>query len=715
MTQRGKYTLITRLASGGMAEVYAARRGDGRGELVVIKQMLPQFVGSAAFAEMFLDEGRTIALLDHPSIVRMLDFGYQDELPYLAMEYVHGMDLRALLRASRQQRTEIPAAVALQIVLRMLAGLHFAHEARTLDGFPLELVHRDISPQNVIVTFEGEVKLIDFGIAKARGRSHETRSGVLKGKVPYMAPEQVRNGPMDRRVDVYATGVILFELLTGRRPYQLERQDREQEPQGEFALMMAIVDHRTIPLTDLRPDLPLVLERVIERALAATVAARFATAAAFAEALGEAVREVPALEPREGQLARLMSTLFADSDRRWRAALLDHADEPKTLLALLQTRHGVSDDAGTEIDAPPTVAAIDVARPLTEVSVLALPRVIDGSFQGPDLGNALTGSVVIEAGTVERILASGVPRWLGLMRAAEVRQAELQLFLVHCPPVLVAQARQMRAFLDPAHVVSVTAEFGCTACGFPFAVTLDCEHDAAAFVHEPAPRPCPRCAAPARLDHEPTHLAPLRVHAGRPLPPHVRAALAPAKGGNLAASAIEKQVTSDRTLVRVTRSLDRGARWARILVGVEGMLELDVSAAWLDREAAAALAAALAKLSPEVIRIVISGAPEAVADAFAAVPRCELRGSLRLGRCERCGMPRAVADPGAPCRRCGGPLAFDTRAPLARGGSAPVPAQRRRLRLIVAVAIVVGLLTGVAISALAAAPTRATDRAERAP
>jgi anti-anti-sigma regulatory factor len=737
-----------------MAEIYAARRRDANGALAVIKQMLPQYITSPEFVEMFLDEGRTIALLRHPNIVRMLDFGFEDDVPYLAMEYLHGVDIRTLMRACKTAHRHLPAALALTIIDGVLAGLHCAHEARTLDGFPLELVHRDVSPQNVIITFEGGVKIIDFGIAKVRGRLHETRAGGLKGKVPYMAPEQVRGSVLDRRADLYAAAVMLFEMLTGRRPYLLDKHD---EPRGEFALMMAIVDHRIVHLGTLRPDLPEDLTIVMRRALAANPAERFQTTEDFRLALGE-VADDHGMRASAADLAAFLTTCFDDHERRWRDALQQAADDQNTLIDLLREQHAKgpeNDGLDPEALGPEGAAGVGgapgmagqvardaaaaprVVRPLTEVSTVVLSGRLDESFDGAGLGASLSGSVVLDLAAVERISSFGVRAWLEMLRDVEARPAEVALYLARCSDAVVAHVGQMRAFLGQARLATLLVPFACTACGHGFHAELDCELDAAALAATPPPRPCPRGGAPAAFDDDLAYLVPVRPYLGQPLPPPVRAALRrfpEVESG----SAIDKQVAGDRTVIRVTRRLDRGARWPRILAGVEGTLALDLTEAGLDLDLIGALTAALRKLPDEVRAIEVTGATIETAEALAPVPRCQVRSVLVVGRCPRCavaraltvevaaGQPLAAAGRGSACRRCAGPLVMPgdpSAIPATKPAVAPAealapaparaPAAPRRSTVILAIVIVVLAAAVIALAAprLWAAPSSAPDRA----
>ncbi|MFO0761189.1 MAG: protein kinase [Byssovorax sp.] len=214
----GKYRLIAELGHGGMAEVFLAvvRGPAGFNKLVVIKQIRPQLAEDPEFLGMFLDEARLAARLSHPNVVQTNEVGQEGERYFIAMEYLEGQPLnRVLHRLSRAGG--LPLALHLRVISEVLSGLHHAHELTDYDGTPLGVVHRDITPHNIFVTYDGQVKVVDFGIAKALNSSSETRTGVLKGKVAYMAPEQARGERVDRRADIFSVGVLLWEAATGKR------------------------------------------------------------------------------------------------------------------------------------------------------------------------------------------------------------------------------------------------------------------------------------------------------------------------------------------------------------------------------------------------------------------------------------------------------------------------------------------------------------------
>jgi serine/threonine-protein kinase len=295
----GPYRLLYRIASGGMAEIYRGTRTMPDASLcpVALKCILPLYTSDPEFIEMLKDEARTCGLLDHPNIARIYELGNVEEQCFLAMEFVDGMDLRSIVRRGRERDTELLAPWALYVLEQALRGLHAAHERG--------IVHRDFSPSNILVGYEGEVKLIDFGIAKAAHNRSQTRSGVIKGKVKYMSPEQTMGKRLDARSDVFAAGVVLYEALTGNAPFHAP---------DDVSLMEAIRLQDPDPPSHHNPRLPAALDAVLQRALSKDVASRFPTAAAFADALAPLLREMaPGFEPSE--LGAFLCRIFARERR----------------------------------------------------------------------------------------------------------------------------------------------------------------------------------------------------------------------------------------------------------------------------------------------------------------------------------------------------------------------------------------------------------------
>ncbi|SEL60700.1 serine/threonine protein kinase [Stigmatella aurantiaca] len=263
MTQQvGKYQLIRKLATGGMAEVYLAKAAGPRGfeKTLVVKCILPHLAQEPSFVEMFLSEAMLAAQLSHTHIVQIFDFGEADGAYFLAMEYIDGPSLRTLIKRAAAQNLPLDPLVCARLVSQACEGLAFAHDfVDPATEQPLALIHRDVSPDNLLLSRQGSVKVVDFGIAKATGQTHKTESGVIKGKLSYMPPEQLRAKNLDRRVDVYALGVVLYELLTFRKPYSAP---------SDVALMHAILYELPTPAVQHRPDLPVALQRILARAIA---------------------------------------------------------------------------------------------------------------------------------------------------------------------------------------------------------------------------------------------------------------------------------------------------------------------------------------------------------------------------------------------------------------------------------------------------------------
>jgi len=267
----GKFELIAHLATGGMAEIYLARQSSIAGfqKLLVIKRILPHLSREDVFVEMFLDEARIAAQINHPNVVQIYDLGCVDGQYFIAMEYLEGEGLSEVMRKARKQRQPISSVLVAGIALQMCEGLHHAHTMLGPDGDPLKVVHRDVNPQNIFVLYSGGVKLVDFGIAKAAKRFSQTSTGMLKGKYGYMSPEQIMNLNLDSRSDVYSAGVVLWEMLTGRR---LFRQSNELE------ILRAITEQDPPPPSSILPTIPEALDEITMKALKRSRDLRYQTA-----------------------------------------------------------------------------------------------------------------------------------------------------------------------------------------------------------------------------------------------------------------------------------------------------------------------------------------------------------------------------------------------------------------------------------------------------
>jgi hypothetical protein len=306
----GRYTLLRSLGAGGMAELFLARADgiEGFAKLVALKRILPHKVSNERFVRMLLNEARLVAGLDHPNIAQVHDIGLEHGEYFFAMEYVHGQDLAHILHRAPLHKLHLENA--LHIAIGVCAGLHCAHSSRDATGRALDIVHRDVSPSNVLVSYQGAVKLVDFGVAKAATLVSETREGVIKGKYGYMSPEQCLGDALDRRSDVFAVGILLWEMTVGRRLYMFK---------GELASLQRIVYVDAPRPSKFAPQYPAQLEHIVMRALARDPRQRYQSAEQLQIDL-----EQFALDHRLAisavSMAIEMKTLFREHVEAWTAA-----------------------------------------------------------------------------------------------------------------------------------------------------------------------------------------------------------------------------------------------------------------------------------------------------------------------------------------------------------------------------------------------------------
>lgn len=306
----GRYELLVPIATGGMASVWAARMRGQRGfqKIVAIKRMRPELSGDPNFETMFLDEAGLVSRLKHPNLAEIMDLGEENDELYQVMEYVDGEPLNRLLR---QCRSPVPVPLAVRIAKDVCAGLHAAHELRDEDGNLVGLVHRDVSLQNILVTFDGVTKVIDFGVAKAVGNLQTTHVGQVKGKVPYMSPEQGIGDPIDRRTDVFALGIVLYQITTGKHPF---RGDNDLET------LMHICDKSPVaPASTLVPGIPPALDRIISKALEKDREDRFETMSEMLRALEMALP--PDAQASAEDLGRFMQQHLGERGEKRRQSI----------------------------------------------------------------------------------------------------------------------------------------------------------------------------------------------------------------------------------------------------------------------------------------------------------------------------------------------------------------------------------------------------------
>lgn len=265
----GKYTLTRHIATGGMAEIWLAEQEGpgGFSKQLVIKRILSHLARDEKFTRMFLDEARTVAQLTHPNIGQIYELGEIEGSYFIAMEYIDGLDLSVLGEKARTKGDFLPLGIAVKVVVDTLAALEFAHNFHDRDGAHLGLVHRDVTPHNILVSNDGVVKLVDFGVAKAKANQSKTQTGAVKGKFAYMAPEQIESGEIDQRVDVFAAGIVLYELLTGQKPFG-----------DDLFAVNAILTQQMPDPRDHRPEVPQTIVNILNLALAKDRTKRYQSA-----------------------------------------------------------------------------------------------------------------------------------------------------------------------------------------------------------------------------------------------------------------------------------------------------------------------------------------------------------------------------------------------------------------------------------------------------
>ncbi len=278
----GKYQILERIATGGMAEIYKART-EGIGgfhRTFAIKRILPHLSHHTDYIAMLVEEAKVAGLLSHANIVQILDLGQEHDVWYIAMEYVDGRDLGAVLKRAKERGLCLPVPHSVYIAIELLKGLEYAHQRQVMRGgraVPLHIVHRDVSPPNLLLSFEGEVKLTDFGIARAADKLLDTEAGLIQGHFDYMSPEQAEGRPgLDPRSDLFSAGIVLYEMLTGEHPFRAGT---------EFATMERIRQGGYTPASQLNPEIPRALDAILARALRTECAERYPSATAFKEAL----------------------------------------------------------------------------------------------------------------------------------------------------------------------------------------------------------------------------------------------------------------------------------------------------------------------------------------------------------------------------------------------------------------------------------------------
>jgi serine/threonine-protein kinase len=354
-----------------MARIYIGRTtGIGSFERhVVLKLITPERANDSTAVQMFLDEARLAASLNHQNVAQVFEVGEDQGIHYLAMEYVHGQDLRALLAKAGSAGTRVPLELALTVVAGAAAGLHHAHERRGPDGISLGIVHRDVSPSNIMIGYDGAVKLLDFGIAKATARSVETQSGIIKGKFAYMAPEQCRGREVDRRSDVFSLGIILYEISTQHRCFRAD---------SDFDTMHRIVTGDVVRPTRIIQGYPQALEAIVMKALAVDANQRYQSSHQLLEAI-ESFAVSARMSLSTMALGRFMRDTFGDQPEPWLSQnRASHSAMPVPRESTISNTNGTGSEQQihrmpANLPLPPPPQAADSA-PMQAPTMLDLPR-----------------------------------------------------------------------------------------------------------------------------------------------------------------------------------------------------------------------------------------------------------------------------------------------------------------------------------------------------
>lgn len=309
----GRYEFLIPIAEGGMASVWAARMKGTRGfqKTLAVKMMLSSLSDNPQFEQMFMDEARIASRIHHPNVVEIFDLGEENEVLFIAMEYIDGEPLSTIFRTA-QKKQGVPVHIAVRIISDACAGLHAAHELANESGEPLGLVHRDVSPQNILVSYDGAVKIVDFGVALAEGRSSDkTSAGTVKGKAPYMSPEQALGKNLDRRTDIFALGIVLYHLTTGRHPFRAD---------NDILTLHNIIENEPPRPSSIVPNYPRPLESVVLKALEKSADKRFQTMEEFEVALERALPPTQN-RTRSADVARFVRETVGERGEKRRDAL----------------------------------------------------------------------------------------------------------------------------------------------------------------------------------------------------------------------------------------------------------------------------------------------------------------------------------------------------------------------------------------------------------
>jgi serine/threonine protein kinase len=463
----GRYVIIERIGSGGMAEIYRAQlKGDyGYKKQVVLKMVLPHLAGNEDYAKMFLDECRVTSSLAHPNLPQTYELGRYDGRHFLAMEFVSGVSLWHLVQRSRERRVDLPQAVAFRLVCQLLECLHYVHGACDEDGRPLHIVHRDVSPGNLLISDDGAIKLLDFGIARTRFQEHHTAVGTVKGKMGFMSPEQARGDQVDHRTDIYAAGSLLYLLCVGVGPFEHLSE--------VFAILQATAAGNYRAPSKVKGGLSPALERVILKALETNAQDRYISAGTMLDELEQLAQELR-IVPSSRAVAALMRELFPERAPQARTLDASGVGPPPLPLPPLPSettadqRPGPSPGRG-RAEQNDTIAETTEAADLSRDSnPYALARSTGGALAGvsspgfPDektapLGNVVRAELSLDSSSSDVRALGVVPRPLDTSRSRTARAGFPALKELPLPWLIAAGVAALILMMSALYAVAKPA------------------------------------------------------------------------------------------------------------------------------------------------------------------------------------------------------------------------------------------------------------------
>lgn len=624
-----RYRFTRHLATGGMAEIYSAEAVGvaGVSRQVAVKRVLREHAEDESFRRMFANEARLAVRLQHANIVQTYDVLDVNGELYITMELLEGIPLLDLLRILDGPTPGLTVAQAVYIVDRVLAGLHYAHERLGADGEPLGIVHRDVSPHNVFLTQTGNVKLIDFGVAKVTARTDQTDTGVVKGKVLYMSPEHCQGKEVDCRSDLFSAGLLLYTLLTNHHPFK----------RGNAYETMKAVIHDELPAPSTKnPDLPSGFDALLTKALQKDPDARFASAQAMRVALAEQIRE-HGLYITDNEFSRLVQDETPTTDHS-----LNTENLPPDLVfgAVPEVHTGRHPAADAALAETPHAS---VER-LFGVVLLKLHGVFNETFDPEPLLPHLKGTLLIDTSGVEAVTSYGIR---GLLKLYEHAQTD-SVTHIRCSVAFLQQVSMVRMLLGGGRIVSFYIPYLDPVTGSPFSVHVEGALAATLLnTREPPPRTCPGFPnRDAQFDEDPdTYLEFADAFLEHPND-DLRAVIDALATENQNRQ-VEKAVDENGTRIWIRRPVQASFRWRNLLEGLEGAVTLDLedTPSWTE-DGIEALVDALKAEAEDLQSLTVLHAPHPLLESLRdhGLEGRLIASTCRVhALCDACGLPRRVA------------------------------------------------------------------------